>query len=286
MRLLVDMDGVLANFEGELARRWNERHGDRVHIDVSARRHFRAIDDFPEWEEPIRAIQTERGFVASLPPLPGAIPGIQALADAGHDVWILTAHLRAWHNCVAEKFEWVDRYLGPRWTDRVMLAKPKWLVAGDRLLDDKPDPMGGNSAAWEHVVFDAPYNQDSRAFARVQSWADTTALTADWFDHVSWQETPLGPAWIVVKSERESVLVVRNGEGRYTIRARCGTDGEATRFAASMGEGEVRAIANTPTRAMPLLMESHREWTVVGPRGDANTASKILDPSDGYRRSG
>lgn len=41
----------------------------------------------------------------------------------------------------------------------MIVTKDKTLVHGDLLIDDKPRVTGTRSPAWQHVLYDQPYNR-------------------------------------------------------------------------------------------------------------------------------
>jgi 5'-nucleotidase len=159
MLVLVDQDGVLADFDRGFNLAWQERFPHRAVLDLALRKNFYLHDDYPAgYRAEIRDIQASAGFILNLPPIPGALAALKALLDAGHDVRICTAPLSRFTNCVGEKFQWVVDHLGPAWVDRIVLTKDKTLVRGDVLIDDKPAVTGALDPLWEHLVFEAPYN--------------------------------------------------------------------------------------------------------------------------------
>ena len=287
MRLLIDMDGVLADFETAFAERWNARHQDLQIIDVNNRPTFKVVDQFPKWTQLIRDIQSERGFFEELPPVAGAVAAMQQLADDGHEVWILTSPLSAWRHCVPEKYAWVEEHLGFEWTRRLVVAKPKWLVHGDRLLDDnpRPRPSSARRPSWEHVVFDAPYNRHRKSAVRMRSWRDISVLTGDWLDRTTWHDSPAGPIWVVASSDHDRTVVQKEGHS-YRVRSWIEIRDHGTTFSAVISEHEVRRAANAPSRARDMLMGELRHWTITPDRGEPHERRTILGYSDGYEAGG
>lgn len=177
MLLLIDQDGVLADFEEGLRQKWRQAYSDVAPLAPAARLSFYAHRDYPEHlRERVAKICFAERFFRDLPPLPGAIAGIQALADAGHDVRICTSPLLQNPYCVAEKYQWVAQHLGVAWLDKLILTKDKTLVQGDYLIDDKPEIQGGLSPAWQQLLYDATYNQTVTHLPRMRwdephSWA-------------------------------------------------------------------------------------------------------------------
>jgi 5'-nucleotidase len=173
MRLLIDMDGVLADFEAGFLEAWRAQHPELPYIPVAERQLFYLSEEYPSELRPlVREVLTAPGFFRNLAPLPGGLEALQALEGLGHQVFICTSPLRAYQNCVGEKFAWVDAHLGQAWVKRIVLTSDKTLVQGDILVDDRPEVTGIQTPSWEHVVFDAPYNRASPSRRRInwENW--------------------------------------------------------------------------------------------------------------------
>jgi len=161
MRILVDMDGVLSDFEGEFLKRWLERHPDKYYIPLEERTTMYVKDQYPDELKPLVVeIVLEKGFFRDMVPVSGGREALFEMEEMGLEVFICTSPLSTYKNCVLEKFEWVDRELGRQWTKRIVLTKDKTLVKGDYLIDDKPNITGVQSVPdWEHILYDCPYNK-------------------------------------------------------------------------------------------------------------------------------
>ncbi len=157
--LLVDMDGVIVNFEAQVLKTWRQQYPERTFVPLEERRTFRVRDDYPLFTQDIEAIYNEPGFFENLPPIAGAIDALTTLDKLGHQVRICSSPLASYNDCVEEKYRWVDRNLGLEWIDRVILARDKTLIYGDILIDDRPELTGARKPFWEHVLFDQPYNR-------------------------------------------------------------------------------------------------------------------------------
>lgn len=169
MVLLIDQDGVLADFERGLRQKWVQAYVDVPPLPPEARLSFRASLDYPvHLRARVAEVCFAERFFYDLPPLPGALEAIQALAHAGHDVRICTSPLLQNPYCVAEKYQWVAKHLGTAWLEKMILTKDKTLVQGDYLIDDKPDIEGQLRPVWQQLIYDATYNQTVTHLPRVR----------------------------------------------------------------------------------------------------------------------
>ncbi len=160
MIILVDMDDVLADFDGGFLAEWRKRYPNAFYIPLEERKEFYMRDEYPEELLPsMTELFTEKSFVSSLPEIPGGVNAVRKMKEKGHEVFICTSPMRQYSNCVAEKYEWVEKHLGFDWTMRLILSRDKTLIGGDFLIDDKPEVTGIRKPAWEHVIFDKNYNR-------------------------------------------------------------------------------------------------------------------------------
>jgi 5'-nucleotidase len=62
--------------------------------------------------------------------------------------------------------------------NRIILTKDKTLIKADYIIDDKPEISGvENMPAWEHIIFDRPYNrQVNKRRITWETWKDVMAL--------------------------------------------------------------------------------------------------------------
>lgn len=161
MRILVDMDGVLSDFDGEFLKRWRERYPDKFFVPIEERTTFYVKEQYPDELKPlVSEIVWEPGFFRDMMPVDGGKEALDEMKSLGHEVFICTSPLSTYKNCVLEKFEWVDRVLGPDWVKRIIITKDKTLVKANYIIDDKPEITGVEKIpSWEHILYDCPYNK-------------------------------------------------------------------------------------------------------------------------------
>ena len=166
MRFLVDMDGVLADFTGGVLDLMTEHLPEIKQLPYEAHKEFEVQHNYEVGVRgKIRALVERPGFFRNLKPIVGAIEGIKRLVAEGHEVFICTAPLKSWQNCVAEKYEWVEKHLGPEFVRRIILTRDKTVVDAHVLIDDRPNPAlnGCQQPSWLHWLYDQPYNKHVNA---------------------------------------------------------------------------------------------------------------------------
>ena len=175
MLILLDQDNVLADFEQGFLAAWQKNHPEKSFIACDDRKYFHVKQDYPvEYHHYVEATYASPGFFRNLKPIPGAIEGVQQLLAFGHEIHICTSPINRYHNCVREKYEWVEEHLGFEFTKRMILTKDKTLVRGDILIDDKPEITGFHIPVWKHYIYDRPYNRSVTTVPRLdwQNWKE------------------------------------------------------------------------------------------------------------------
>jgi 5'-nucleotidase len=182
--VLVDQDGVLADFEQALLKEMRRRHPGGPAIPAARRRIFSARQQYrdehgAQWSRVVDTIIHDEGFYAGLPVIEGGPEALAQMRAAGHVVLLCTSPLTGSRWCVPEKLAWIERHLGPDWPRQTVITPDKTLVGDHRqpcvLIDDRPAISGAASPPpWTQVFFAAAYNKDAEGpwLARWADWRD------------------------------------------------------------------------------------------------------------------
>ncbi|KAA0210574.1 MAG: hypothetical protein OZ913_00480 [Ignavibacteriaceae bacterium] len=170
MILLIDMDDVITDFEGEFIEKWKLCYPDKPYVKSGDRRGFSIIRQYPEeFHGFVKRIYHDRNFCRNLPPVDGSIEALREIQTMpGIDAFICSSPLFPnFTNSTLDKFIWVKNHLGESWVNRLILTYDKTVITGDFLIDDNPDIIGSSTPNWEHIVYDQPYNRNSKTVKRL-----------------------------------------------------------------------------------------------------------------------
>ena len=158
LTILVDLDGVLADFDGAL---FSDTADFIDWPDEALSRSRRFCTDYLNRREAkvVRRYIEETRFFRDLPLIPGAQGGVKELEELGHDLWICTKPLEANPWCASDKMAWVADHF-PSLAKKVILAPDKSMVKGDILLDDAHKPFQRVIAPWVPVWYPYLHNQE------------------------------------------------------------------------------------------------------------------------------
>lgn len=179
--VLVDMDGVMADFDG----------GALVNMPqnlIVPRSQFYVAHDYPEHLRPdIEAVYNSPEFFENLEPILGIHQGWQAMLDNGYLPRVASAPLESNRNAIEGKIKWLDRVMVPEFgvsvVEDAIIDKAKWKYAALAIIDDNPVIRKGidgvESAEWKHVLFGWPHLLSvpmATAAFRLLDWQDTGEL--------------------------------------------------------------------------------------------------------------
>lgn len=199
LTILLDCDGVLADFVGGYLREVELAGGGRWAHDVVDKMEIKSCDFM--WEASkhwgtrsspdlsrearrdqfvasVEGVIQQSGWCSRLAPFKRAQDAVRQLI--GHNVYVVTSPWKRSPTWGYDRAQWLEKHFAiPH--DRVISTKAKHQVRGDVFIDDDPVmvthwQMGtstGTSRLW-----DAPYNQDA-AGPRVVRWDDVLQLVSD-----------------------------------------------------------------------------------------------------------
>lgn len=171
--VLVDMDGVLADFDREAINRIRDRLPEIALLDT--RVNFYISDDYPTHSDAIRELSREQGFFASLPLVDNALFGWERMLSMGFSPRICSSPIRSNPFSKEEKLAWLDQHLAPAFgsqvVDQAIITSHKYKYDGIALIDDRPKLEHEDEATWQHIVFNQPYNRHLDK-PRLFNWVD------------------------------------------------------------------------------------------------------------------
>lgn len=171
--MLVDMDGVQADFDAEVLARIALQYPDIPLL--TSRKNFYVADDYPEHTELVRSLSDEEGFFDAIPVAEGALEGWERILDYGYHPRVCSSPISTNPTCTTEKLQWLDRHFVPKFGESVIkeaiITKNKHHYDGAALIDDRPEVRNAAEASWQHVIFDKEYNR-AAAGVRLVTWLD------------------------------------------------------------------------------------------------------------------
>jgi 5'-nucleotidase len=175
MIILVDMDGVIVDFERGLFEEFKRRFPTEQAIPLEERKTFYARDQYPErFKSALESIYTSKGFYQTLQEINGGVTALREMAQMWQ-VYLCTTPLTKYENCVLEKYLWTEQHLGREWVKRIILTNDKTVIRGDKLIDDNPEIKGIITPSWEHLIYDQPYNRQVTSKRRI-NWTNWRAV--------------------------------------------------------------------------------------------------------------
>lgn len=180
LRVGIDLDGVVADFNSGWVRRYNEDFGAELSHDavgvwdgLHELTHFRHMEEFWDW-----ARRQEGGSIfRHLEPYEGALEALQRLSRAGHSVVVLTSK-PDW--AVHDTFAWIAEHRLP--TREVHMTEEKWRVPCDVYLDDAPHQLARLHETRPEALtcrYVRPWNRPLPGVRDVHGWDDFLQVVDD-----------------------------------------------------------------------------------------------------------
>lgn len=164
-RILFDMDDVLADFVGEIIRRFNIKTSQN-----------RSVEECTSWYmenifgQEIMNIIREDGLFEELNVKNDAVEVMQRLIKGGkYDIFIVTASTP---EAYKEKMNWLKKFMPFFPQHRVIPCCEKSAIWGDLLIDDRLKNLYDYEKIGDCIVYDMPHNRKDNTFHRVYCLKD------------------------------------------------------------------------------------------------------------------
>ena len=136
MRLGIDLDGVVADFNGGWITRYNAEFGTDIPMDavqswggMVGLTHFAGMSEFWRWAKG----DGSGSLFRHLETYPDAVPALRKLARSGHEIVIITTKPQF---AIHDTYAWLAEHRIP--TREVHITSHKWRVVCDVYLEDAP----------------------------------------------------------------------------------------------------------------------------------------------------
>jgi 5'(3')-deoxyribonucleotidase len=200
MRILIDMDGILADILTPWISEYNERFVENPAARLSSKDiiHFdiHKCTKSPAEDLRIYDIIEQQGFFSKLKPITGAVEAIDKLA-LKHELVILSTANTPW--CYGEKVQWLKWHFPMFNKKNTILTGAKHMVVGDVLIDDSPQnainylnhhpkakvvgieyPYNSACLSYEHLF---STDHKATAWSRIVDWVDWIVGLGDDSEH-------------------------------------------------------------------------------------------------------
>ena len=167
-RILVDMDGVLANVYSRFFDLHEQETGARLSVsDVSGKLEAEAFQNQIRWV-------TTPGFFRTVPVMEGSVGGLKKL-NSHYDV-VVVSMATEFPQSLTDKQLWMhDHYPFISW-EQLVFCGNKSLLQGDIMIDDHPKNL--DNFTGETIMFTQPHNifLTDTNHLRVSSWEEIEGL--------------------------------------------------------------------------------------------------------------
>jgi 5'(3')-deoxyribonucleotidase len=162
-RILVDMDGVIADVYARFFQLHEEKYGHRLTVnDVTGIKEALAFPDQLTW------VNTP-GFFRTVPVMTGSVEGLKKLNNR-YDV-VVVSMATEFPACLTDKRLWLSEHFPFITWQQMVFCGNKSLIKGDIMIDDHLKNL--DRFEGETIMFDQPHNLLEPAnHRRVGSWGE------------------------------------------------------------------------------------------------------------------
>jgi glycosyltransferase involved in cell wall biosynthesis/5'(3')-deoxyribonucleotidase len=119
--ILIDMDGVLVNWDKAFLEEWN----DRAPLDRKKSYYIEKCMPDSCYEPEAEIIFHQPGFFLKIEWMEGAKEALLEMEEAGFQIYIVTSPIRTSRYCAQEKIDFIRIHLGEHWVTRLVLCQDK-----------------------------------------------------------------------------------------------------------------------------------------------------------------
>ena len=167
-RLIVDMDGVMADIYSQFMYYEEKEFGTRQPIEnMMGKREYEVFKN-------ARKYIYEPGFFRNAPVMNDSVEAMKALNDR-YEVFIVSAAME-FPNSLLEKHEWLGEHFPFLSWQQVVFCGLKTVVRGDIMIDDHYKNL--DSFIGQTLLFTQPHNfgQQDKTHTRVETWGEIINL--------------------------------------------------------------------------------------------------------------
>jgi len=167
-RLLVDMDGVLADVYAQFIRLEYEKTGIRLNLESLYGK--LEAEAFPNYEESVRSIN----FFRNAPRMESSIEGLRYLNNK-YDVLVVSSAME-FPGSLFEKREWLGEFYPFISWKQIVFCGDKSVVRGDIMIDDHPKNL--DIFPGRKILYTQPHNilLPMENCTRVENWQQLIAI--------------------------------------------------------------------------------------------------------------
>lgn len=186
-RIACDLDGIVVDLHGPWMHHYREAYNDTI-----------TEKDIHSWEM-VEVVKKECGskiydflntpfLFQHLSPYKGALEGLKALHDMGHDIIIITAPARS-PESAADKIAWVRNHMPWLSRRKVMIGHQKHWLKADVFIDDSPENIKDYREEWPdaHILTVAwPFNKKVEPLVslRAHGFQDHAAAWSQFVEYI------------------------------------------------------------------------------------------------------
>lgn len=172
MRILVDMDEVIADTTGGMAAWYKKKYGG----DIDYKKMLAGkslVKGFPEEHQAeVRQQLFEPGFFRDLPVIKDSIEVLEQM-NRRYDIYIVSAATE-FPNSLKDKYDWLAEHFPFFVWQQIVFCGDKKMIRADVMIDDHARHL--ELFEGKPYLFTAGHNLEETGFERVNSWKEAAAI--------------------------------------------------------------------------------------------------------------